>query len=34
MRLGDCLPLGEHLIVVLDYEKDKSDVIDATGDWI
>lgn len=27
-------PLGAHLIVVLDYEKDKSDVIDAAGDWI
>lgn len=25
-------PLGAQLIVMLDYEKDKSDVIDATGD--
>lgn len=27
-------PLGAHLIAVLDYEKDKSDMIDSTGDWI
>lgn len=27
-------PLGAHLIVGLDYENDKSDVIDATGDLV